>query len=171
MSEEQQGFKVTDRRIHASEAGESDGDGAAAAAEQDAAGDGAADTAADGADAPPAEERAEAAAGDRQEERAAGQADGAGATSTPIPMSFATFVVSLGESAWIHLGLVPNPVTGERENDLAMARQTIDILGILEEKTKGNLDEEEEKLLRNLLYTLRLHFVQVEAESNKTNEG
>ncbi len=77
-----------------------------------------------------------------------------------MPLDFATFVVSLGESAWVHLGLVPNPMTGEKKVERAAAKQTIDILGILEDKTKGNLNEEEEKLLSSLLYTLRMHYVQ-----------
>lgn len=84
----------------------------------------------------------------------------AAADDGTMPLDFATFVVSLGESAWVHLGLVPNPMTGEKSVEMAAAKQTIDILGILEDKTKGNLNDEEEKLLSSLLYTLRMHFVQ-----------
>ncbi len=77
-------------------------------------------------------------------------------------IDFSTFILSLSTSALYHLGLVEDPQTGERpEADLPMASQTIDTLQVLEEKTRGNLDEEEQKLLQSLLYELRMRFVEV----------
>jgi hypothetical protein len=75
------------------------------------------------------------------------------------PMDFSTFVLSLGSSAMVNLGQVPVPDGGEKLFDLAAAKQIIDILALLEEKTRGNLEDAEEKLLRSLLYELRIQFV------------
>jgi hypothetical protein len=80
---------------------------------------------------------------------------------SPAPIDFYTFVLSLGSSAFVHLGDSPHPETGELATpDLPLAKQTIDILSMLHEKTKGNLTTEEEKFLENLLTDLRLRFVQ-----------
>ena len=57
------------------------------------------------------------------------------------PIDFPTFVLSLASSVQVHLGIVPNPGTGKPEKDLALARQTIDVIGILQEKTRGNLSK------------------------------
>ncbi len=76
-------------------------------------------------------------------------------------IDFATFVLSMTHSALIHLGDAPNPATGATEVDLGMARQTIDILGLLQEKCKGNLTGEEERVLNQSLYDLRMRFVEV----------
>lgn len=78
---------------------------------------------------------------------------------SPAPITFSTFVLSLGTSALVHLGEMEDPAARGTRVDLALARQTIDILGILEEKTRGNLLREEEGLLRNLLTDLRMRFV------------
>lgn len=76
------------------------------------------------------------------------------------PASFALLVQSLVSQALIALGDAENPVTGERRPDLEMARFHIDMLGVLEEKTKGNLSRHEENLLRGWLFDLRLRYVQ-----------
>jgi|YNPNPStandDraft_1061719.scaffolds.fasta_scaffold106800_2 hypothetical protein len=76
------------------------------------------------------------------------------------PVNFATFVISLSSSALIHLGLAEDPVTGKIDRDLALARQTIDILGMLQEKTRGNLSEDESRLLESILFDLRIRFVE-----------
>ncbi len=73
------------------------------------------------------------------------------------PPSFSSFVVSLASSAMEHLGETNAPGV---KPDLLMARQTIDLLGILEDKTEGNLDEEEQKLLDTLLFELRTKFIE-----------
>jgi hypothetical protein len=79
---------------------------------------------------------------------------------TTRPLDFATFLLSLGTSALIQLGEAPDPTTGSASTaDLPSARQTIDLLGLLEEKTQGNLDESENHLLRHLLRDLRLHYL------------
>ncbi|GAO05304.1 DUF1844 domain-containing protein [Anaeromyxobacter sp. PSR-1] len=78
----------------------------------------------------------------------------------PAPIDFYTFVLSLGSSAFVHLGDAPHPETGElAEANLLLAKQTIDILSMLAEKTKGNLTDEEARFLENLLTDLRLRYV------------
>ena len=76
-------------------------------------------------------------------------------------IDFATFVLSLSHSALVHLGDAPNPVDGRREANLPMARQTIDLLALLERKTNGNLTGEEERVLEQALCDLRLRYVEV----------
>jgi hypothetical protein len=78
----------------------------------------------------------------------------------PLPeVSFAAFIYSLSTSALVHLGEIPEPITEKMDKNLPLAKQTIDILGILQEKTKGNLSQEEENLLNNFLYDLRMRYV------------
>lgn len=77
------------------------------------------------------------------------------------PIDFYTFVLSLGSSAFVHLGDAPHPETGEPVTaNLALAKQAIDILAMLAEKTKGNLTPEEERFMENLLTDLRFRYVQ-----------
>jgi hypothetical protein len=76
-------------------------------------------------------------------------------------IDFATFVLSLSHSALMHLGEAPHPETNAVEKNLALARQTIDLIAMLEEKTKGNLTGDEERLLGQILYDLRMRFVEV----------
>src|SRR5262245_10831708 len=78
----------------------------------------------------------------------------------PLPaIDFGTFVLSLSTSALVHLGEVADPKGEPIPQDLALAKQTIDILGMLKEKTRGNLTPEEDSLLENLLYDLRMRYV------------
>ncbi len=78
----------------------------------------------------------------------------------PLPeATFSTFIYSLSTSALVHLGEIPEPATQKMAKNLPLAQQTIDILGILQEKTKGNLTQEEENLLNSLLYDLRMRYV------------
>ncbi|EPX62381.1 hypothetical protein D187_008569 [Cystobacter fuscus DSM 2262] len=79
------------------------------------------------------------------------------------PITFSTFLIGLASSALIHLGEASNPETGKAERDLVLARQSLDLLGMLQEKTRGNLTGEEKQLFDNLLADLRLRFV----EANK----
>lgn len=82
-----------------------------------------------------------------------------------LPVTFSTFLVSLASSAMAHLGLTDEPGSkGPRVVDLELARQTIDLLGVLEQKTKGNLDEDEARLLETLLTELRVQFVTVKRQ-------
>ncbi|MBU2550362.1 MAG: DUF1844 domain-containing protein [Proteobacteria bacterium] len=84
----------------------------------------------------------------------------AGERQPPLPeVNFSTFVFSLATSALLHLGDLADPMTGQTSVNLPLAKQTIDILGMLEAKTRGNLDDEETNLLSNLLYELRMKFV------------
>jgi hypothetical protein len=72
--------------------------------------------------------------------------------------SFAGLVNMLAVEAAMHLGLIENPA-GERATDLEAARHLIDMLGILQEKTRGNLTRNEDMLLENILADLRMQFV------------
>jgi hypothetical protein len=80
-------------------------------------------------------------------------------------IDFATFIVSLSHSALLHLGDAPHPETNAIEANVALARQTIDLLGLLEEKTKGNLTGDEERLLTQVLFDLRMRFVETQKKS------
>ncbi len=75
-------------------------------------------------------------------------------------IDFYTFILSLGSSAFVHMGDAPHPETGQPvPANLPLARQTIDLLDLLREKTKGNLTPEEEKFLENILMDLQLRYV------------
>ena len=76
------------------------------------------------------------------------------------PVDFGTFVLSLGSSALVHLGEIHHPETAEAKENLLLARQVIDLLAMLEEKTRGNLTPEEARFLSDLLADLRLKFVE-----------
>jgi hypothetical protein len=77
------------------------------------------------------------------------------------PVEFTTFVLSLSHSALMHLGEAPDPETGSvAQKNLLLARQTIDLIAMLEEKTKGNLSGDEERLLAQILFDLRMRFVE-----------
>jgi hypothetical protein len=73
-------------------------------------------------------------------------------------IDFATFVLSLGSSALVHLGETPDD-DGEKRRNLPLAKQTIDLLALIQDKTRGNLDEGESQLLSALLYDLRIKYV------------
>ncbi len=76
-------------------------------------------------------------------------------------VDFSNFVLSLSATAMVSLGIVPDPETGETiEPNLLIAQHTIDTLVLLREKTQGNLDDEEEKLLDSMIYELRMRFVE-----------
>lgn len=75
-------------------------------------------------------------------------------------LDFGTFVLSMSSSALVHLGEVPEPETGEFMPNILAAKQTIDILCMLERKTIGNLDAHEERLLRDMLFELRMKYIQ-----------
>lgn len=76
------------------------------------------------------------------------------------PVDFATFLLSLGSSALMHMGDVPRPDTGKPQIDLDLAKHSIDLISMLEEKTKGNLTPQEAQLLEQLLFDLRLRYVE-----------
>lgn len=74
-------------------------------------------------------------------------------------INFATFIFSLNHSVLVHLGVMDDPSTGKKARNLPIAKQTIDILGMLEEKTQGNLAEDEAKMLKSILYDLRMIYI------------
>jgi hypothetical protein len=79
----------------------------------------------------------------------------------PQALSFTAFVISLATTAAIHFGDMPDPESGATpEPNLDGAQQMIDILALLEEKTRGNLTAQERQVLEQVLYELRLRFVQ-----------
>jgi hypothetical protein len=84
-----------------------------------------------------------------------------GAGEALPPITFGAFVLSLGTSAAVHLGIAPVPGGQEKPKpNLALAKQTIDILSMVEEKTQGNLNEDERRLLESVLHDLRMRFVE-----------
>ena len=89
----------------------------------------------------------------------ADQAGGQGRTYTLPKIDFSTFVLSINSSALVQLGLIEDPSTGQKTKNIPLAKQTIDILGMLEEKSAGNLTEDEENILKNILYELRMLYV------------
>jgi len=94
----------------------------------------------------------------------ASTAEPVGTTGLPA-VDFHTFVLSLGSSALLHLGELEHPDVHAPQKDLPLAKHTIDILVMLEEKTKGNLTPGEEKLISSLLYDLRLRYVEAQKTS------
>jgi len=81
-------------------------------------------------------------------------------TETQLPeINFVTFVLSLNASALVNLGLVEEPASNTKVKNLPLAKQTIDILGMLQEKTRGNLSPDEENLIKHVLYELRMIYV------------
>lgn len=131
-SDKKPGFIVTDRRS-ASEEGDARQTPAAPAAEE------------------PATNKSQPASGPASEHVRARELP---------PADFSTFILSLGSSILIHLGQVEAPGEGGRQRDLPMAKHTIDLLNLLREKTKNNLNQEEDELLESLLYDLRLRYVE-----------
>ena len=83
-----------------------------------------------------------------------------GADLGPQDLTFASFVMGLSTEALALMGEMPHPATGERINDLVGAQQLIDIIGILQVKTRGNLTHDEEALLDAILFDLRMKYVE-----------
>jgi hypothetical protein len=83
------------------------------------------------------------------------------------PVDFATHIISLASSAMVALGRMPAPDSETISVDLDTARYLIDVLGMLEQKTRGNLDDSELRLMQSLLYDLRVAFVDARAAARK----
>lgn len=78
----------------------------------------------------------------------------------PLPeVNFSSLILSLSSTAFLHLGEIPDPATGEKRKDLPLAKHVIDTIGMLKDKTQGNLTTEEKQLLDNILTDLRLRYV------------
>ncbi len=74
-------------------------------------------------------------------------------------IDFSMFIFSLNSSALVNLGVINDPATGAPNRNIGAAKQTIDILAMLHEKTKGNLSHEEDEMLQHILYDLRMIYV------------
>jgi hypothetical protein len=74
-------------------------------------------------------------------------------------VNFSTFIFSLNSATLVHLGIIEDPASGQKTKNLPLAKQTIDILGMLERKTRGNLSSDEEAMLRSILYDLRMIYI------------
>ncbi|HTW87027.1 MAG TPA: DUF1844 domain-containing protein [Candidatus Binataceae bacterium] len=140
--EEAKGFKVQDRRRFSAE-GELKPE-FSQGAEESASAPKAAPRDTGATQAPPAPEAAEAAEPEGLPE-----------------MTFASFLVGLSAQVLIHLGEVPDPGSGQVHRDLAAAQQLIDLIAILEEKTRGNLDASEVSMLKAILFDLRMKYVEL----------
>src|SRR5437870_1852018 len=79
----------------------------------------------------------------------------------PRPIEFTTFLLGLAHTTLIHLGDAANPETGKPNPDFPLARESIELLGMLREKTRGNLTADEERVFEDVLARLRLRFVEV----------
>jgi len=98
-------------------------------------------------------EKEEAKKEEAKKEEASGQ-------DIPLPeINFVNFIFSLSTSALIQLGEIEDPVSQQQVRNLPLAKQTIDLIGMLQEKTKGNLTPDEEKLTDAVLYDLRMRYV------------
>lgn len=82
-------------------------------------------------------------------------------TGEALPeINFSTFVISLSTQALMHLGEIPDPLSGKVQTDIPVAKQMIDIISVLREKTRGNLDQGEEGLMEDVLFDLRMKYVE-----------
>ena len=132
MAEEEKGFVIKDKRMFSKETGEPTPEGPQEAEEREAV----------------------------KEEAPTSETESAPEEEIHLPeVNFSTFIFSLSSSAILHFGEIPDPATGTKKTNLPMAKHTIDILGMLEEKTKGNLTGDEGELLKNILYDLRMRYV------------
>jgi hypothetical protein len=130
---EEKGFTVQDRRRFSPETGE------------------ARDT---GPDRAAVDERPE------QQAESGAKADSHEAKEALPEINFSTFVISLSTQALMHLGEIANPLSGKEETDVSVAKQMIDIVGMLQEKTRGNLTDGEAKLIEDILFDLRMRYVE-----------
>lgn len=146
MSEEKKSFEVKDRRRFASESADSDENEVREKEE----------TEKDQVEQPP--DAAESEAQAISENQKAQQKTSSRQAHYP-KINFQTFILSLNSSALVQLGLIEDPVSGLKEKNLSLAKQTIDMMGMLEEKTRGNLAKDEEMMLKNILYELRIMYV------------
>lgn len=85
----------------------------------------------------------------------------------PVPVTFSTFILGLSTQALLLLGEIENPMSHRVERDLVAAKQVIDILGMLEQKTHNNLDASEQELLSSALFDLRMRYVELARAENK----
>lgn len=185
MSEEKSEFKVTDRRLF-----NADGTPREVARETDAPAQATAPAAAsepvaaepqEAAATAPAEEprAAEAAttaasnapAADEQEELVDAAYDEAEIPGANDPASFINFLMSIASNAAASLGMMEHPVTGQRGVDLPLGKHWIDVLGMIEEKTRGNLSPQEQQIFTGLLADLRMQYVSLTSTATPKRPG
>lgn len=87
--------------------------------------------------------------------------------ATEAPVSFSTFILGLSTQALLHLGEIEDPSSGRVQRDLGAAKHVIDILGILKDKTRNNLEQSEEQLVDAVLYDLRMRYVELARAPSK----
>jgi hypothetical protein len=186
MSEEQTGFKVTDRRlfnadgtpreVEREEATDEAARAEAATVTDERRDDSSADIASP-ASASETRERAAAAAepssaGGAKTARAPAPEDEADEESrlpgADDPASFINFLMSIASNAAAALGMMEHPVTGERGVDLPLAKHWIDVLGMLHQKTQGNLHNQEQQIFEGLLSDLRMQYVSLTSTAPPT---
>lgn len=85
-------------------------------------------------------------------------------------MDFTTFILSVSSAALMGLGITPRPGTDKKEVDLELAKQNIQLLELIKEKTKNNLSADEEKLLDSLLFETRMRFIEVQKSKGFSQE-
>ena len=109
---------------------------------------------------PSEKEAAPSAAGEQPPDKESVPSEGQEENYNYPPINFTNFVLSLSTSALFHFGDFPDPAgNGKTQRNMPAAKQTIDILDMLNEKTKGNLDEQENSLIQGVLYELKLRYV------------
>ena len=177
MSEEESNFKVTDRRLFNPDGSPRDYEReevsepiATAAAEKPAPVNPA------GAAASTRAVQSEANSGSTEASRSEASEyeepvdldDHASIPGADDPVSFINFLMSIASNAASSLGMMEHPVTGERGVDLPLGKHWIDILGMLQEKTRGNLHPQEEKIFTGLLADLRMQFVSLSKAQPRT---
>ena len=151
---EQRGFKVQDKRRFSSE-GEAKVDGEESPERVDMP------PPASAAAQSPKPEQAARPSGAQSAGSSARPEPGRAAASPPPELTFAAFVWSLSEQALAALGEIPDPATGKVTHDLIMAQQMIDIIIMLRDKTRGNLDQDEQTLVQEILSTLQMKYVEL----------
>lgn len=96
----------------------------------------------------------------KQEEEKKEEPKGEESQKTPLPeVNFSSLIMSLSSSALLHFGEIADPETGAKKKDLDIAKQSIDVISMLKEKTNGNLTDEEQKFIDSMLADLRWRFV------------
>ncbi len=149
--EDKRGFKVQDRRRFSSEGETKEGGDNEPAATSDE----------------PIDLKSKAAPS-ASEPRAGAHPSSSRQSSEPPPeLTFAAFLWSLSEQALAALGEVPDPSTGKLSRDLVMAQQMIDIIIMLRDKTRGNLDSEEQAMLKEILSGLQMKYVELARQPNR----
>ncbi len=149
-------FKVTDRRTRfADDAPEVGDDATAAEPTAEPTPQGAAESSTEGM----ASAAQQAATEEAYHEAANACAEPEDEERPLPPVDFSTLVISIAQGALMNLGEIEDPDTKQKSQHLVLARHNIDLLGLLQDKTRGNLDTEEQKLIENLLYDLRIKYV------------